>query len=271
MVRDGELAVTASADPVTDADWLSLFDVIAAADPGRDASHGILDLSAATNIGSPSLEVMHRVAVNSHLQYPQGPDFKVAFVLHNPSAGRALVELYGSVVSLLASTSSTAPGQHPTGRVFSSRSVAERWARPEPPQIERVGDAGYVATFTGLLTLYGIAEIRRQALEVFEPGQLRWVVIDLRAARLRSATTPEQEHERLASAHSVARDVHRSRSESLRLALVADDDAFGAAIELLAAVAEHLAPPRPDFQWSMERFDDLDAAIGWARGPTDED
>lgn len=270
-LHDGELAVSASPDPITDGDWLSLFDLIAAADPARDASHGILDLSAATDIGSPSIEVMHRVAVNSHLQYPQGPDFKVAFILSDPGTGRSLVELYGSVVSLLAATASTAPGQHPTGRVFSSRSVAERWARPDPPEIARIGAAGYVATFSGLLTLYGIEQVRQQAMAMFEPGELRWAVMDLRDARLRTLTTPEQEDQQVESAHSVARDLQRVRTDSLRLGLVADGELFGAAIELLAAVAANVTTPRPGFNWSMERFDALDDALAWAQESTDGD
>ena len=133
------------------------------------------------------------------------------------------------------------------------------------PTIDKVDEHGYIATFAGQLTLVQIADVRDQAQQLFPPGLLRWAVMDLRNSEVTNPTAPEEELDQIAKLHTVARDIKDVRTDSLRLAIVADKTRFGILVEIMTTAAEHLTRPRVDLRLEIERFDDLDEAIAWGR------
>lgn len=133
------------------------------------------------------------------------------------------------------------------------------------PTIEQIDDHGYIATFTGRLTLEQIAAVRGRAAELFAPDALRWAVMDLRDAEVSNPIGPEEELDQIAKLHTVARDIKDVRTNALRLALVADENRFGTLVEIMVTATRHLTRPRVDLELEIERFDGLDEAVSWGQ------
>ncbi len=126
-------------------------------------------------------------------------------------------------------------------------------------------DGGYVATFVGPLDMEQITDIRAQATERFHEGGFRWAVMDLRRAEINTATSVDDELEQLEKIHRVARAIKTVRASHLRLAMVATDEQMAEMIRLTQLTLETVATPTFSGGQTIERFDDLDEAITWAR------
>ena len=133
------------------------------------------------------------------------------------------------------------------------------------PTIEQIDDHGYIATFSGALTLEQIADVRDRVAQMFAPDELRWAVMDLRAAEVSSPLGAEEELDQIAKLHTVARDIKDVRTSALRLALVADEARFGTLVEIMVTATQHLTRPRVELELEIERFDGLDEAVSWGR------
>ncbi|MEO0492630.1 MAG: hypothetical protein AAF081_04355 [Actinomycetota bacterium] len=131
-----------------------------------------------------------------------------------------------------------------------------------------VAHDGYLATFHGQLSGPSIDEVRQWAFEEFAERPLRWAVMDLTDAAPRPVQTIDDEQREVESLDRVARGVRDARTNSLRLAIVADAAMFGSLIELMDLIVQRRTELRTNIVREIERFDDVATARAWAADDT---
>ncbi|MEM9464713.1 MAG: hypothetical protein AAGA90_05040 [Actinomycetota bacterium] len=129
-------------------------------------------------------------------------------------------------------------------------------------------DGGFHGRIAGALTLEKIAELQAMSREHFGSSPPVWAVMDFTDAVPLDGIDPDEQDLQVDNVNRVARNLMVIRRDRFRLAVVGSKRDFDEILALLAEARSSVSQTLPDRHLEIQRFDEPDLALAWAR---DED